>query len=158
MADKKRIKLLYVGIAYDDRDRAWRTYIPIVRDERPSQIERFEVQGNPLLSYFKVHLLKARPGAVISVEHEHEDGATAITPSTAKLIGYVSWAAELQSLSWAKEDERTRKRKLKKEVQRDRVEEALNPVREAYNQCKTRQQRTLLLGRVITYVTGARGL
>ena len=146
---------LYLGVVETGKDLLRHCYLTV--DESWEKIhygvKRPDVWTEDVRFYGKRFGL-ARPGSVISIEHDKDDDRTVFRGS-ARIVGSVddesaaSWSATSAAIKTAHD---ARKR-AKKEGSRDLQMELLEPLRAAYRALHNRHQRTAFIARVSVYLT-----
>ena len=102
------------------------------------------------LAIYKKKFGTGRPGSIFSMETKIDESGVRI-PKINYPIG--TWKNRVQVLQWqaisrAAEDAK----KMQTEASKDRIEEHLEPLRLAYNRCRTRNERAVFIGRIIAYL------
>ena len=150
-ADRPRILLAYLGVQISS-SKPFHTFLPLDEDWAEKDLPGHESES---VRFYKSRLGSARPGAVISIEHDPDSETRTVYTETARVIGHLpdeiatEWQAKSQAIQTAHELQRS----AKKEGSRDLPLEVLEPLRSAYTSLRNKNQRTALLARVVAYIT-----
>ena len=154
--ERPRRLLLYVGVREGGKGKLLHAYLGVGDGWR----ERgFPADPMPTLAddlqLFGKRFGFIRPGSVISIGYDPENEGTVYT-DTARAVGQIDdkIAAAWRAASDAVKTAHDVRRKANKDASRDLQLEALEPLREAYQGLRDRNQRTAFLARVMAYVTG----
>jgi len=153
MTDKPRRQLVYIGV------RPWlkggalaHCFYPVtsIVDEIPENEDDLFAS----IAIWKRGFGRFRPGAIISIEHDPGEPGQ-VYGLTARTEGHVddAVAAKWRSISTANELAATTDREAKKDAKRDIDLELIEPIREAYQNLRNKNERAVLIGRVIAFLT-----
>jgi hypothetical protein len=153
---RPRKLMAYLGMREGEKRKSLHAYVDVGDDWQTREFPLVPLPAlNDGLHLYGKRFGFARPGAVISIEHETEEKGTVYSDS-AEVVGYIDdkTAAAWKAASDAARTVAEVGRRARSEARRDLQLEILEPLREAYRGLRNRNQRTALLARVMAYITG----
>jgi len=147
--------LIYVGLRPYIKSGLAHTYLAVGEDWESHDIPEIDkADDDKVLCWTKALGKWIRVGTVFTVEH-HDDEPGRVFVKTDEKVGSVpkEIAARWESVSRAYESEKTIERESKKDGARDITMELLDPLTRAYSELRNKNERTMLLGRIMAYVT-----